>query len=149
MIPHIQTDTGDGTGSCFATCIAAILDLPLESVPNFRALAGEGKCMVQMAEKWLREAHGKRFIGIELFDDNGSLEYKTDLCIFNRCFDPNDLVILSGVSPRKNADGSTKCHAVVGRPRLWGFEVVHDPHPSGEGIVGQPYGVKWIVNAQT
>lgn len=154
MTPHIQTETGDDVGNCFATCIACILDLPAESVPNFKRLQEESAqvCMVDAADVWLRENHGKRFITIELYDqEDGPTKGSpnTRQCLLNRLAHRNggELVILSGESPRRRADGRKKYHCVVGRATCWGFEVVHDPHPDGTGIVGQPYGVKWIVPA--
>lgn len=149
MTPHIQNDLGENTGDCFAACIASVLDLPLSDVPNFRRLQGESESYDMMieADKWLRANHGKRFISIELYEPKGG--EKTDQCICNRLFNhnQNELVILSGESPRKRVDGGKKYHCVVARADCWGFELVHDPHPEGGGIVGQPYGVKWIVRA--
>lgn len=146
MTPHKQVDFGEGTGDCFATCIASILDMPLESVPNFRRLQSENDrlCMITEADKWLRQ-QGKRFISIEMYEPRGG--HNTSQVLMNRLFfsNPDDYVILSGESPRKNADGSKKYHCVVGRADCWGFEMIHDPHPDNTFLVGQPYGVKWIV----
>lgn len=52
------------------------------------------------------------------------------------------LVILGGKSPRGIQGG----HAVVGKwSRTSGWQVVHDPHPSGDGILGEPTTVSfWI-----
>lgn len=151
MTPCLQTETAEGSGNCFAACIASILNLPLEAVPNFRKIQeDEGRCMIMAADNWLRENHGMRFIGIEMYKSKvaeGESRYQTSQVLMNRCFFMNEdeYVILSGESPRKNADGSTKYHSVVGRADCWGFEIVHDPHPDGGGLVGEPYGVKWIV----
>lgn len=35
MKPVNQTLFGNGTGNCFAACVASILELPIEEVPNF------------------------------------------------------------------------------------------------------------------
>lgn len=152
MTPHLQTETGDGVGNCFATCIACILDVPVESVPNFMRLQTENGriCMVDEADKWLRANHGKRFISIELYDQQDGPDKGSPLtrqCIMNRLYYRNggELVILSGESPRKRADGGKKYHSVVAKATCYGFDLIHDPHPDGGGIAGQPYGVKWIV----
>ncbi len=151
MTPCVQTQTEEGYGDCFAACLASILDLPLEAVPNFRKLQSEtNDCMILMADKWLRANYGLRFISIEMYKPyipGFSTGRQTSQILMNRCFSSNEdeYVILSGESPRKNADGSTKYHSVVGRADCWGFDIVHDPHPDGTGLVGQPYGVKWIV----
>lgn len=154
MTPHIQTVTDDGIGNCFATCLACVLDLPAESVPNFKAMqeADPNACMVDLADTWLREHHGRRFVSVEMYDpaDGPNKGHPlTSQPILNRLCHRNrdELVILSGVSPRKAADGRTKYHCVIGRPTVWGFDIVHDPHPDQTGIVGLPYGVKWIVPA--
>lgn len=151
MTPHLQTETEEGHGDCFATCIASILDLPLGVVPNFRKIQTEtGQCMVMLADEWLRKYHGLRFISIEMYKPyvpGESVGRQTSQVLMNRCYGSNEdeYVILCGVSPRQNADGSTKYHSVVGKADCWGFELAHDPHPDGTGIVGEPYGVKWIV----
>lgn len=152
MTPHTQTVLDhNGTGNCFATCIACLLDVPVESVPNFRVIQEEtNACMVDLADKWLREHHRRRFINIELYDGAEGPNKGhplTTQCILNRlCHaEPGELVILSGESPRPRADGGRRYHCVIGRPMVWGYEVVHDPHPDRTGIVGLPYGVKWIV----
>lgn len=153
MTPHKQTDLGDDTGSCYSTCLACVLDLPVEAVPNFRRIQHETECydMIQAADKWLRENHGKRILGIEMYDANEGPEKgqpMTRQVVLNRLFFANqdEFVILSGESPRKRADGGKKYHCVVAKADCWGFELVHDPHPDGTGIVGQPYGIAWIVS---
>ncbi len=144
MIPHMQTDTGENTGNCFPACIASILEIPLDDVPNFIVEADKaGKDMYVLADDWLREHHRMRFISIQLYK---RINVNTTQVIANplSCINPDELVILSGKSPRSKKN-KLRYHAVVGRPKFWGFDIVHDPHPSGQGIVGQPYGVKWIV----
>lgn len=104
--------------------------------------------MVDLADTWLRKHHNKRIISIELYDSAEGPNKGhplTTQCVLNRLCHRDDLVILSGESSRRRADGGRKYHCVIGRPQVWGYEVVHDPHPDGGGIVGQPYGVKWIV----
>lgn len=148
MRPVFQTVFDDRQGDCFAACLASILEVPLVMVPNFRAMQNDGgKDMVWLADEWLREKYRKRLLGIEIYHPGGG--ERTDICLLNRLFHMNgeEFVLLSGESPRKNADGSTKYHCVVGKADCWGFELAHDPHPEGGGIVGQPYGVKWIVAA--
>jgi hypothetical protein len=152
MTPVFQQVFEDDRGDCFAACLASVLDLPLASVPNFRQLQEEtGQYdMIMEADKWLRSNCGKRFISIEMYDcREGPTKGHclTDQVLCNRLFNfnQNELVILSGESPRKRSNGGTKYHCVIARADCWGFELVHDPHPDGGGIVGEPYGVKWIV----
>jgi hypothetical protein len=148
MIKHIQIDTGDHTGSCFSTCIASILEIPVESVPNFVLV--KDRDMFVAADEWLRENHQLRFIHFEMYGPRHMpVKPVTNQVIYNRLAynNPDELVILSGKSPRKTKDRKTKYHAVVAKWKQggWGFDVVHDPHPSGKGIHGKPYGVTWMV----
>lgn len=146
MKPVFQQIFDERKGDCFAACLASLLEIPLADVPNFREIqTSGGRDMIQLADEWLRENHRKRFLGIEIYHPSGG--ERTDICLLNRLFYANEgeYVLLSGESPRKNADGSTKYHCVIGKADCWGFDVVHDPHPEGGGIVGQPYGVKWIL----
>lgn len=143
MRTYLQTDPD----SCFATCLACILELLPEDVPNFRRLQDENPSydMIMEADKWLRKVHRKRFVSIELYEDKGARNTKQ--IVMNRLFHANikELVILSGRSPRDMPDGSARWHCVIGRADCWGFEIVHDPFPGGGGLIGNPYGVKWIV----
>lgn len=145
MRPIHQTEFADGCGNCFQACLASILEVELAAVPHFKQLQNDDPAldMVCAADEWLRQYHRKRFISIEMYGEQ--MRDVTDQCLFLRTYDQDDYVILSGVSPRANADGTRKYHCVVGQPRGWGFQIVHDPHPDGAGLVGQPYGVKWIV----
>ncbi len=147
MIKYIQLDTGDTTGSCWATCIASLLEVPLDTVPNF--ILDKKLDMDVATDRWLREKYNKRLITFQLYGPK-KMPIKPQLhnIFYNPLAysNPDDLVILSGKSPRKTKDGKTKYHAVIGRAKPWGFELAHDPHPSGKGIVGQPYGLSWIVN---
>lgn len=145
MVPYVQKEIGDNTGSCVATCIASILELPQDEVPNFILEAVEkNKSVFDVAAEWLKE-RGKRFISLSFYspeDYNPATEEK----ILNRAWvGYSGEAILCGLSPRKKEDGGNKYHAVIGRAKGWGFELVHDPHPDGNFIVGEPYAVYWIV----
>jgi len=152
MIRHLQTETDDGVGNCFATCLACLLDLPVDVVPNFKALQERDTHgtydMIMEADKWLRREYSRRIITVEIYDQEDGPNKGSPLtrqCLMNRLAATDDLVILSGESPRRRKDGGRKWHCVIAKPQCWGFELIHDPHPDGTGIVGQPYGVKWIV----
>lgn len=146
MKPVMQTVLGSPYGNCFQACLASLLELPIDLVPEFRRIQTDnsGKCMVTESQNWLRETQKKRFISIEMYNQDGIP--RTDICLLNRTICKDEFVLLSGESPRKDQNGNTFYHCVVGQQSIWGFEVVHDPHPEGGGIIGQPYGVKWLVN---
>ena len=106
----LHDDAAGVVGDCFRACVASILDLPIEAVPHF-ALLGH---------RW-------------------SLVAEVYLAALKRDFDwvppaayAGGLVVASGQSPR--------CpdirHAVIWRDG----QMIHDPHPDGTGIVGEPDG---------
>lgn len=98
-------------GNCFAACVASLLELPLDEVPNFCAIASNWFAEFNL---WLRE-RGLYALALDL-----SNEWR-----------PEGLHILSGPSPR-GAGGEDELHSVVANGR----DVVHDPHPSRAGLTG-------------
>mgnify|MGYP006350002283 CR=1 FL=1 len=117
---------GETIGNCFATCVACLLDMDLEDVPNFVDTEGDWWWRFQV---WL-EARGMYAIEINFV--------KSDDSRYN--FEPvpgNIGCILTGKSPRGD-----HLHSVVGltaeitcgdvlQSRC---DVYHDPHPSDAGI---------------
>ena len=101
-------------GNCFTACVASILELPIEAVPNWFALYGEQ--WRDHAEYWLNE-HGYALVSIR--------ETALDML---RCLSKGPLVIITGTSPR----GAFR-HAVVGKLIACGtaLQFIHDPHPDG------------------
>ena len=117
MTPVNQTDTTFVTGNCMNACIASILEIPLDDIPSFHSNdPKDGEAFTHKLQKWGRSI-GYLILDITITDD---------------C-DPDDIlkdcwVIASGQSPRaKNGER----HAVVWRNGV----MMHDPHPSKEGIV--------------
>lgn len=105
MKPVFQTKFGDKSGNCFAACVASILELPLETVPNVCVL------------------------GDDWFDSFifwcGTIGYSyVELVIEHRKMSDGQYCVVVGKSPR----GDFK-HCVVGRFEDGEIEVVHDPHP--------------------
>jgi hypothetical protein len=119
MIPVKQTVFTVPGGDCFAACVASILEVPLEEVPNF--CAGGADWLFE-ANRWL----GTR--GLCLFDidlaDNGSL--RDCHALANRM-----LVIASGKSPRGDWGHSVVARYVITEDGSeHALDYVHDPHPS-------------------
>lgn len=127
MIPHIQTIFGDGSdgslpGNCFQTAVASSLDLPLEDVPHF----------VAMQDWWLGVVQWVETTGRVLTRYEPQFKHSVDygaVRIAPIAHAPLDKVLIaSGQGPRGYR------HAV-----LWlGGKLLHDPHPSGDGLVGEP-----------
>ena len=108
MTPVDQTIFGGREGNCFAACVATILRLPLEDVPNFCA----HEDWFARFDAWLRE----RGLWPLKFDASAEL-------IDNVARDA--LGIVSGEAERG------LMHATVWR----GGAMVHDPHPSRAGLL--------------
>lgn len=141
MVPQKQIVFTEGIGDCVRTCIASLLDMSIDDVPNFMDNADD---WYTPAKRWLKD-RGKKFIELRYYNEIG--DPLTDMVTLNRAWvGDGEYVMLLGKSPRPKKDGSTKYHAVVGQTSGWGFDIVHDPHPDNTNIVGEPYAVFWIVN---
>lgn len=121
MKPQMQTTFGRGEGNCTSACIASILELETEDVPNFALALYD---WVDECQKWL---NGRGWQMIQLRFENGEQIEKT-------WFTPGVFVVLGGLSPRATKDDPYH-HSVVGETACWGIAIVHDPHPSGDGII--------------
>lgn len=112
MIPVDQTTFGAPGGNCLSACVASILDLPIEEVPYFMSdrFNPQGVDWVRKLNSWLRPRGYRCHVFVR------------DIMI-------PEYHIAHGVSPR-----GVGTHAVVAR----GNRMVHDPHPSRQGIVGLP-----------
>jgi hypothetical protein len=107
MIPVMQTLTRVPEANCFAACVASILEVSIEAVPNF-----DGDDWYQRWNAWLRPR------GLALLTWPAS----------EGGWRPEGYSILGAESPRGDW-----AHAVV----CLDGEIVHDPHPVGMGKVGK------------
>lgn len=112
MRPIDQTTFGVPEGNCFAACLASLLEIPLEEVPDLTHETDSSWWGV--VEKWLRL---RGLYAVNFVCRGKDLD----------TFVPPGLHILNGPSPRGAFD-----HSVVARGR----EIVHDPHPSRAGLAG-------------
>lgn len=120
MTPVDQTIVHDpesgAIGNCMQAAIASILDLPLDDVPHFAQLYEDPKECGDALFAWLVE---RRILWLQLDLDQPL---------------PDDMpCLMYGDSPRGLP------HLVV----CVGSEMVHDPHPSREGL-SEALGV-WIL----
>jgi len=131
--PIYQTIFGNGAdgsepGNCFAACIASVLELPLPEVPNFMIGAPPPSYPWddETADVWLREFFWRvnaflRPHGLYLFE----MEFEDALPPYVwTMVPPGGYWIAGGPAARGHQ------HVVVMRDR----EMVHDPHPSGDGL---------------
>jgi len=146
-----QTIFGNGEdgaerGNCFSTCIACLLNFHTDHVPNFVA---KDKMWWMDFVTWMND-HGFSVVDVDM---NVKGSWSASMACWAQC-----LCIVSGKSPRGDFN-----HAVIGRMRgdtlLAGeipegdfeieedqlYELVHDPHPSGEGIDGSPKSFTFLV----
>jgi hypothetical protein len=119
-----QTKFGNKSGNCFPACVASILEIPLESIPNVCVLGED------WFDAFLFWCATMGFSYVELREEYRKM---TD----------GQLCIVVGKSPRKDI----RHHCVVGRFENEEIEIVHDPHPDETGIDSiEQYGVFIPVN---
>lgn len=115
----------EAPGNCYAACIASILDIPLEHVPDELEFWKPGMKPIESwrpyekkLHRWLHDNHKLIILEMPLkvVMYNGPLD-----CFDNYC-------VLSGPSPRDNK----VLHAVVASGR----NLVHDPHPENKFLAG-------------
>lgn len=120
-------------GNCFPACVASILGIPLAAVPHFYGPDGPSNDGAECWEKvldWL-QARGWTAFGWEWPLHEG----------WHRALS-GAVVIVSGASPRF----ANSQHAVVGQlDGRGGWRLVHDPHPEGSGIAGEPTFVELVL----
>jgi hypothetical protein len=127
MIPVTQEITTGNNGDCLSACLASLLELEIGEVPKFRRDHGPEE-MMPAARRWLAENFHFSLICVDQkLERLGAA--------------PGQLCIAGGRSPAPNG----LYHAVVGRITPNGFEIVHDPHPEGRGIRGEPLALYFLV----
>ncbi len=125
MTPHIQRFRHrpdlDEVGDCFRTCIACLLDLPIEDVPHFReaALAETDEVQRELMNGWLA-GRGLRLINIAY---DCTLD---QLLAMMAASAPGLHYLVSGESRSGNN------HIVIARDRM----IVHDTSIEQVGIIG-------------
>ena len=126
---------GDRLGDCYRACVASLLDLPTGEVPHFTEEAERADPDVGhhgawgAANRWLKP---RGFVLVYVRVELGVL------------LAPMGVVCIAhGQSPRGDFG-----HSVLWCPAL--AEIVHDPHPSRDGIVGLPErGLEFLVPIAT
>ena len=131
MKPVFQTVLPDESnplkGNCFASCIASLLEMPLESVPH-----------VMEYEDW-RERTNDWLAGFGL----GSVEVAInteEACLYP--IPAGMFVIVTGNTVRHES----RLHSVVAKTLNGGctWEYLHDPHPSGDFLTTATH-LMWIL----
>lgn len=116
-----QTNFTPGEGNCMSACLATILGLKIEEVPNFRKQTTNGIEFYQAIQTWLKD--------FDMF----LLVMRLTEGIYFYPFPEETIMIAGGISPRfKDKEIS---HACVGTIKDgYNFQLIHDPHPEGNGF---------------
>ena len=122
-------------GNCWAACIATIIEEDLDNVPHFygtdRVNNDTGDCW-SAAQRWLWDR------GYSLICFEYTVKGISDILVEGY---RNTPCIITGKSQRF----SSVNHAVVGMLNQDGsWTLLHDPHPDGTGIDGEPVIVEFI-----
>lgn len=126
MIPVYQKVAGSERGDCYSACVASLLELRLEQVPNFHDLMQhEDAEWGYVVSKWLR-AWGYWHIIV-----SWTPEFDEDTHAYG-----TGPYILSGRSPRIDS-----YHAVIAERG----GIVHDPSPDGGGLRKPTEKYPWYV----
>lgn len=133
MIPIDQSVMREGPeddpvqrGNCFQACVASILELPLAAVPH---VASYGELWREKLDAFLT-SRGLWFMNIYLKQEGG-LSWPTKLTTW---------CILSGPSPRGKWGHACIGKLIVEAGTMHVPEVIHDPHPSRDGLTT----VDWV-----
>ena len=118
MKPIMQTDFTFKTGNCGEACIASILEIALSDIPLLHNPKDPKDSHTYCKNlRLFLSKYELSYIDIEFNENNDPIDFLKD------CW-----ILATGPSPR----GSKKWHrhGVVWR----NGEIVHDPHPSGDGL---------------
>lgn len=96
------------SGNCLAACLASLLELPLWMVPPFEDMFGRNEWRARISE-WLKLVHDMEMVRTDGHQPEGLPEF----------------YVTCGMSSRGVG------HAVI----YSAGALVHDPHPSGDGVV--------------
>ncbi len=106
-------------GQCLNACFATLIGVPLSEAPTiYWRDCGDPTPYFRRVRRWLA-CHGYSLIGFK---------GRPEFCA-------GAVHIAKGGSPR----ALESSHAVIKR----GTKIIHDPHPSGAGIVGHWY--SWVI----
>lgn len=147
----VQTRTHDREagvmGNCWVTCLASILEVPADHLPDWQY-------EYNLLLKEYKRA-GKEIVREEIEDYSWSRHYervcawlreKFDLGLLEIVASPElELGMISHDSCLHIANGKSPRgfeHAVV----MLGEDMIHDPHPDGGGLVSEPSSYTYLVS---
>lgn len=115
MMRVLQTKFGEAEGNCFPACVASVLELPLETIPNFIEQEKEtGNHWFWLCNQWLEQLN-LALVHLEIPDAKTLYNAKKWALGYH----------LAGVTSPRNLK-----HSVV----IKNGKVVHDPHPDQDSL---------------
>ena len=119
MKPIMQTDFTFNTGNCGEACLASILEIELSDIPMLHDPDNvqDGQIYCKNLRNFLSQ-FGLSYIDLTFIEGHNPKDF------FKDCW-----AIVTGLSPRGTEEWHR--HGVV----WYNGEIVHDPHPSGAGLV--------------
>lgn len=118
MKPVTQTITDSGKGNCMSACLASLLELDINEVPNF--VAENGDEWLVACNMWLSD----RGLTLIMMKAGGE--------IYGGRFP----FIVSCASPRSTVEKPLRHAVVMSHGPHGGLEVLHDPYPGSECVTG-------------
>lgn len=137
MKPVDQTRFGYPEGNCLMACVASVLEVPLELLPDLweREKAGDDDWWMILRTALAEHGWEAIYLHPEYVSATNESRTSADLA-------PQGYALAGGPSPREstvNEDGENAGHVVVAEDG----QIVHDPHPSRDGLGGPVR--DWIV----
>lgn len=124
MVPVAQTKLSDNEksihGNCLAACVASLFEIQIDEVPAWEEMGNDGS----WGDSFIKFIESRGYAYEGLIAPRSSSWLKDVLSISNGI---DGYFIVGGKSPRMNRRG----HAVIYKDGV----MIHDPHPSGDGLL--------------
>lgn len=121
MIPTLQTNAG-GRGNCMAACLASILEIPIEEVPDYRAVESAGGSWMNAFNTWLSKHHRVLYFELEHYQTRHVRPFGWHLMNYGDHSGGHSIVGHDGV-PIWNPSGDFIGEGRLGTPYSWGILV--------------------------
>jgi hypothetical protein len=134
MLKVDQTICDPIRGNCVTACVASVLELPIEEVPDWADMYTDDDELFEAYTTWLRE-HGRHSVrvGGRAIEKIKDITPGDQVTMGGTCIDGwyDQCVIIHGMGPREVG------HVCVGQITMagWQLKMWHDPHPSRDGLV--------------
>ena len=124
MIPVQQTNT-NGRGNCMAACLASILEIEIETVPDYRAIEAAGGSWLNALNTWLTKHHRCLYVEPEHYLTQRLRPVGWHLMNYGNASGGHSVVGHNGVAIW-DPMGVFRGEGVMGKPYSWGILVLLD-----------------------